>query len=47
LALLVKAIENARRFGHVHLRTGSNDLNDETPFGDKAVAEVIVDWEGE
>jgi hypothetical protein len=50
LATLVKRIEDARQFGHVHLCTasnGGNELDEETPFGSKAVREVIVDWEGE
>lgn len=50
LAILMKGIEDARRIGHVHLCTasnGGNDLDEETPFGGKAVGEVIVDWEGE
>jgi hypothetical protein len=50
LATLVKRIEDARRFGHVHLCTtsnGGNELDEATPLGHKAVGEVIVDWEGE
>ena len=50
LAMLLSRIKDARRFGHVHLRTASNggkELDEETPFGEKAVGEVIVDWEGE
>jgi hypothetical protein len=50
LATLVKRIGDAGKFGHVHLCTASNggsDLNETTPFGEKAVGEVIVDWEGE
>ena len=50
LAILVERIKDARQFGHVHLCTVSNggkELDEQTPFGDKAVGEVIVDWEGE
>jgi hypothetical protein len=32
---------------HVHLRSpsaGGNDLSDTSPFGEKAVAEVVIDY---
>ena len=43
LSKLIRLKEN--NVGHVHLRSrsaGGDDLNDKTPWGDDAVAEVII-----
>lgn len=50
LERLIHKIDSARRHGHMHLCTpsnGGNELDDRTPFGDEAIGEVIIDWEGD
>jgi hypothetical protein len=50
LELLIRGIDDARRHGHTHLCTptnGGNALDERTPFGDEAIGEVIIDWEGD
>ena len=51
MATLIGALDKIRPTGgHVHLcapSCGGKELSDQTPWGDDAVAEVIVTWTGE
>ena len=50
LRMLVERINDSRKHGHVHLLTAENggrELHSVTPFGEEAVGEVIIDWEGD
>ncbi len=45
LATLIHALERVRQAGHVHLWAPSacgHELSDETPWGHKAIGEVII-----
>jgi hypothetical protein len=46
LQTLIAALDDVRSSGgHLHLRApsgGGHDLSDETPFGEKAVGELII-----
>lgn len=51
MATLIGALEKIRPDGgHVHLRSpscGGHDLDEETPWREKAVCEVIITWAGD
>lgn len=51
MAIFIRALEKARADGdHLHLRTPSNgghDLSEQSPWGQKAIDEVIINWVGE
>lgn len=50
MAVLIKALEDVRTEGHLHLRTpenGGRELNEKDPWGIKAIGEVMLDWVGD
>ena len=50
LATLVQALERVRQTGHLHLlapSAGGRELSDETPWGHKAIGEVIITTGGD
>jgi len=50
LDILVGALERVRSEGHLHLRApsaGGRELSDVTPFGVKAISEVIITTGGD
>ena len=50
LETLIQALARVRQLGHLHLRApsaGGRALNDQTPFGDRAIAEVTITTGGD
>lgn len=50
LEVLIRALEKVRAEGHLHLcapSAGGRELNDVSPFGDKAIGEVIITTGGD
>jgi hypothetical protein len=50
LATLIKALEEVRSSGHLHLLTpanGGHELNETNPFGEPAIGEVIITTGGD
>ena len=44
--ILMTAIANARKFGHIHLMAPMK-LAERTPYGELAIQEVMVDYDGD
>jgi hypothetical protein len=51
VATLLTALEKVRNSGgHLHLcapSSGGHELSEQTPWGSKAIGEVIITWAGE